>query len=61
MDARIVHPALWNRAVLIFGSEEKADRWLHTRLSELGDRTPDEVLEEDPKSEAVDTILDRIE
>jgi len=61
MDVSATCPAVWNRAVLIFGGEEKAVRWLHTRLSELGDHTPEEALEEDPNTDAVDAILDRIE
>jgi uncharacterized protein (DUF2384 family) len=47
--------------VLIFGSERKAARWLRTRLSELNDRTPEEALDADANTEAVDAILDRIE
>jgi uncharacterized protein (DUF2384 family) len=47
--------------VEIFGSEIKADSWFHTRLSELADRTPEEVLEEDAHTEAVVAVLDRIE
>jgi putative toxin-antitoxin system antitoxin component (TIGR02293 family) len=61
MDVSIARPALWGRTVLIFGSEQKATRWLQTRLSELDDRTPEEVLAADANSEAVDAILDRIE
>ncbi len=53
--------ALWVRAVEIFGSETKADGWFHTRLSELADRTPEEVLEEDANAEAVAVVLDRID
>lgn len=61
MDVSSTSPALWKRTVRIFGSEQKAVRWLHTRLSELHDRTPEEALDQDPKTEAVDAILDRIE
>lgn len=61
MDLSVARPALWSRAVLIFGSERKAARWLRTRLSELNDRTPEEALDADANTEAVDAILDRIE
>ena len=61
MDISVRCSALWNRALLIFGSEDKAVRWMHTPLSELRDQTPEEVLEGDPNTEAVDAILDRIE
>jgi putative toxin-antitoxin system antitoxin component (TIGR02293 family) len=61
MDVRLNWEALWARAVEIFGSEIKADRWFHTRLSELADRTPEEVLEEKANIEAVEAVLDRIE
>ena len=53
--------ALWTRAVETFGSEVKADGWFNTRLSELADRTPKEVLEEDAHTDAVAAVLDRIE
>ena len=32
-----------------------------TRLSELNERTPEEVLTADPASDEVDAVLDRIE
>ena len=61
MDVRLKCEALWTRAVEIFGSEIKADRWFHTRLSELADRTPEQALEEDANLGLVEAILDRIE
>jgi putative toxin-antitoxin system antitoxin component (TIGR02293 family) len=61
MDVAIVAPAIWSHAVRIFGSEQKASRWMATRLSELNDRTPEEVLAHNPTDESVETILDRIE
>lgn len=61
MDVAAVAPAVWSHALRIFGSEQKASRWMETRLSELNDRTPEEVLAEDPTNDAVETILDRIE
>jgi putative toxin-antitoxin system antitoxin component (TIGR02293 family) len=60
MDVRLRCEALWARAVEIFGSEVKANGWFHTRLSELADRTPEEVLEADDSSDAVAAVLDRI-
>lgn len=61
MDVQLRHGALWARAVKIFGSEIKADGWFHTRLSELADRTPEEVVDEDSSTEPVEAVLDRIE
>jgi len=61
MDVSLTCPGIWSRAVTIFGSEEKATRWLGTKLSELNDRSPEETLRADPTTEAVDAILDRIE
>lgn len=61
MNVQIRHEALWTRALRIFGSKAKADSWFHTRLSELADSTPEEVLEKDSNTEPVDAILDRIE
>ena len=51
--------AVWDHAVRVFGTPERAQRWLRTRLPELQDRTPDEVLADYPL--AVEAILDRIE
>ena len=61
MDVSVGRPALWGRAVQIFGTEQKAARWLRTRLSELNERTPLEALAADPNTDMVDAILDRIE
>ena len=61
MDVGICAPAVWNRTVDLFGSKEKALCWIHTRLSELDNRTPEEILSENPSSPEVDVILDRIE
>jgi uncharacterized protein (DUF2384 family) len=48
MDVATVAPAVWSHAVRVFGSEQKASRWMETRLSELNDRTPEEVLSHNP-------------
>ena len=61
MDVQLTHEALWTRALKIFGSETKTDRWFHTRLSELADRTPEEVLEANSDTDPVEAVLDRIE
>ena len=61
MDVRLRREALWTRALEIFGSEAKADSWFHTRLSELADSTPEEVLEKNANTDLLDAILDRIE
>ncbi len=61
MDVQIEHGALWTRALRIFGSETKAHRWFHTKLSELADHTPGEMLEQSANTESVDAVLDRIE
>jgi hypothetical protein len=61
MDVATVAPAAWSHAVRVFGSAQKASRWMETRLSELNDRTPEEVLAQDPTAEDVEAILDRIE
>jgi uncharacterized protein (DUF2384 family) len=52
---------MWAHAVRAFDSAEKAAKWMDTRLSQLGERSPAEVLAEDPNSEAVETLLVRIE
>ncbi len=61
MDVQLRREALWTRALKIFGSEVKADSWFHTRLSELADRTPEQVFEQDANAEPVEAVLDRIE
>jgi uncharacterized protein (DUF2384 family) len=61
MDVLVSCPTIWRRAVLIFGSEEKAGRWFRTKLSELHDRTPEEALDGTPDNQDVSAILDRIE
>jgi len=45
----------------VFGSEQKADLWLHTPLAELHDQTPVEILKRTPDSPEVEAILERIE
>ena len=61
MDVRLRRQAVWTRALEIFGSKSKAESWFRTKLSELGDRTPEEVLDEHPDAELLEAILDRIE
>ncbi|MBV9940092.1 MAG: DUF2384 domain-containing protein [Acidobacteriaceae bacterium] len=59
MNTASASPAVWQHALKLFGSEEKTTRWMATRLAELQDRTPEQVINED--SDAVEAILDRIE
>jgi putative toxin-antitoxin system antitoxin component (TIGR02293 family) len=61
MNVAVECPKLWKLAVHVFGDEEKATVWLHTRLSELEDKTPSEVLAKSPESLEVEAILERIE
>jgi putative toxin-antitoxin system antitoxin component (TIGR02293 family) len=63
MDATHVRrsPRVWEHAVETLGSEERAEMWMETRLAELGNRTPEEVLSQDPESKEVDAILGRID
>ena len=61
MDASTIPAAVWTHAVEVFGTEQRARHWMATRLSELNERTPEEVLTADPASEEVDAVLDRIE
>jgi putative toxin-antitoxin system antitoxin component (TIGR02293 family) len=59
MSVATISPTVWQHALDLFGSEQKAARWMATRLSELQERTPEEVINETP--DAVEAILDRIE
>jgi len=61
VDVSVVNPAIWKRTLELFGDEKKAARWLATPLAEFGGRTPEEVLADDPKADAVSALLDRIE
>jgi uncharacterized protein (DUF2384 family) len=45
----------------VFGTEEKATRWMATRLRQLGERTPEEVLTLSPQSPEIEALLGRIE
>lgn len=59
MNLTAISPTVWQHAMTLFGSESKAANWMQTRLSELGERTPEEVALENP--DAVEAVLDRIE
>lgn len=61
VDVSVSNPAVWKRALSVFGDEKKVRRWLKTPLSELGDLTPEEALTDDPNTEAVSAILNRID
>jgi putative toxin-antitoxin system antitoxin component (TIGR02293 family) len=56
-----IAPKIWRHAVDTFGTEERAFRWMGQPLAELGERTPEDVLLEDPQSDAVEAILSRID
>ena len=43
-------PRIWEHAVDTFGTPERAELWMATRLAELENRTPEEVLLQDPES-----------
>jgi putative toxin-antitoxin system antitoxin component (TIGR02293 family) len=60
MDVRTTDAAVWEHALVIFGSAAKAEGWFHTPLAELHDRTPEKVLLTEG-SEPIETILGRIE
>jgi len=61
VDVSITNPTIWTRALELFGDEQKVIRWLATPLSELNNRTPEEVLREAPGGDEVAVILDRME
>lgn len=50
---------VWGAAERVFGDKEKAQRWMKTPLKQLNDRSPIEVLNEDPQQ--VYDLLIRIE
>jgi uncharacterized protein (DUF2384 family) len=54
-------PIVWAHAVDTFGTEERVSRWMGMALSELGNRTPGEILLDDPKNSEVEAILTRID
>jgi len=56
-----IAPQAWSHAVDTFGTEERALCWLRQPLAELGERTPERVLIDNPQSDAVEAILARID
>lgn len=56
-----IAPETWRHALDTFGTEERALRWMRQPLAELGERTPEHVLLEEPQCDAVDAILARID
>ena len=56
-----IAPEVWRHAVDTFGTEERALRWMRQALAELGERTPEHVLLDYPRSDAVEAILARID
>jgi putative toxin-antitoxin system antitoxin component (TIGR02293 family) len=61
VDVSASNPAVWKHALSVFGDARKAARWLATPLFELDGQTPEQALENDPKTDAVSAILDRID
>ena len=57
----IIAPDIWRHAPDVFSTEERALRWMRQPLAELGEHTPEQVLLENGKSEAVEAILGRID
>ena len=60
-DVSITAQAAWNLAVETLGSEQKAEIWFRTPLWELDERTPEQVVLENPASPEVRAILIRIQ
>lgn len=54
-------PETWRHAVDTFGTEERALRWMHQPLAELGERAPEHVLLEESQVDVVEAILTRID
>jgi putative toxin-antitoxin system antitoxin component (TIGR02293 family) len=62
MDITLLSPKVWTHAVDTFGSEERAEQWMHIPLSELNGRTPEDALASDPQAaDEIDAILGRID
>ncbi len=57
----IIAPEIWRHAVDTFGTEERAQRWMQQPLAELGNRTAEQVLRQQPDSEDVEAVLTRID
>jgi uncharacterized protein (DUF2384 family) len=57
----IIAPETWRHALDTFGTEERAQRWMQQSLAELGNRTAEQVLREDPRSKKVEAVLARID
>jgi len=56
-----IAPEIWRHAKDTFGTEERAWRWMRQSLAELGNRTPEQTILEDPHSVAVEAVLTRID
>jgi putative toxin-antitoxin system antitoxin component (TIGR02293 family) len=57
----MIAPEIWRHALDTFGTEERALRWMQQPLAELGNRTAEQVLREDPHSNKVEAVLARID
>jgi putative toxin-antitoxin system antitoxin component (TIGR02293 family) len=56
-----IAPDVWRHAMDTFGTEERALRWMRQPLAELGERTPERVLLDEPQGHEVEAILARID
>lgn len=61
IDSCAIHNEVTKRAIEVFGSEEKARRWLHTPNFALGDVRPVDLLRTKEGTDEVLGILGRIE
>lgn len=52
---------LYNRAVEVFGDEERAARWFSSHPKALGGKTPLEFMKTEPGARWVEEVLGRIE
>jgi putative toxin-antitoxin system antitoxin component (TIGR02293 family) len=56
-----IAPEIWRHALDTFGTEERVQRWMQQPLAELGNRTAEQVLRNDPHSKEVEAVLTRID
>ena len=56
-----IAPEMWRHALDTFSTVQRALRWMRQLLAELGNRTAEQVLLEDPHSSEVEAVLTRID
>jgi putative toxin-antitoxin system antitoxin component (TIGR02293 family) len=54
-------PEIWRHALDTFTTEERVLQWMNIPLAELHNRTPEQVLLDEPNSPEVEAILTRID